>query len=290
MPQGFEYYRPKTRKEAIELLARPNFNAAPLIVHPRPDAPGELGVDAFVDLSLLGLDYIRESEGGSLHVGAATSLQTILNDPLLKTRTKGLINRAAWQVAPERIRNLSSLWGAIQARRGPPEFLLALLVLEAELQLQGAAGTQRTLCFPAFYEMGNNSLQKGELVIEASFARLPEAGCGWALERVARTPRDEAIVAALAIVEVEGGVAGRIRLALAGANPLPGRVETIEKLLPGRPLDIEAISRAARAVAEECTPAGDFRGSADYRRTMAEVVTRRAVHGAWVQAKNSLAG
>jgi CO/xanthine dehydrogenase FAD-binding subunit len=289
MTQAFEYYRPKTRAEAIDLLSRPNFNAIPLLVHPRPDLPGEMGADAFVDLSWLGLDYVRESADGYVHIGAATDLQTIMTNPVLKSHTRNLFNEAIRQVAPERIRNMSSLWGAIQpSHKGSPELLLVMLVLDAKLLLQGSGDKQRTISFPVFQGTKNEALQKGELMMEASFMGLPESGWGWALERVARTPSDAAIVAALAVIETRGESISQIRLALAGATPLPGRVETLERSLQDQPMDTERINLAARLAAGAYKPVADFKGSADYRCAMAEVVINRAILKAWEKAKNSL--
>jgi CO/xanthine dehydrogenase FAD-binding subunit len=285
MSSGFEVMRPGTRAEAVALLARPK--TAPLTVRPRPESLWGTGIETFVDLSLLELDYVREEADGCLHVGAGASLQTLFDDPLVKSHTRGLLNRAAWQVAPESIRNLASLWGAIQARGGPPEFIMALLALEAQVQLLGAGEKRREI---KFLGPGNAFLTAGELMLEASFSPLPEAGCGWALERVARTPRDEAIVAALAVVELADGVARRVCLVLGGAFPLPGRVELAEKLLEGRSLSDKRIERAVRVASGTCAPVGDFRGSPEYRCAMAQVVCRRALQKAWARAAQPVAG
>ncbi len=59
MPREFEYLRPQTRTEALELLARPDTRTIPLIVRPKPNAPRRQGADAFIDLSLLELDAIQ---------------------------------------------------------------------------------------------------------------------------------------------------------------------------------------------------------------------------------------
>jgi aerobic carbon-monoxide dehydrogenase medium subunit len=290
MPQGFEYYRPKTRIEAVDLFSRPDTNNTPLLIHPRPEMLDNPGVDAYVDLGLLDLDYIRMTEDAVLHMGATTSLESILDNQILQTGTKGLINQAAGQVAPQRIRNMSSLWGAIQARSGPPEFILALLALDADIHTLNRGEMQHTVGFPTVYNVGTNSLSKSELVIEASFLSLPESGCGWALERVARTPMDEAIVSAIAIVEVKDSLVQRVRLALAGANPLPARIGSVENMLQGQSLSPDLISSAAKSVAGNCSPISDFRGSAEYRRAMAETVIRRAIHRAWEQAIQSFIG
>ena len=285
MPRTFEYYRPKTRAEAIELLARPGYHAMPLIIHPKPTAPRQMGIDAFIDLSLLGLDYIQEAQDGFVHIGALATLQEMKESPILTKGTRMLLNRAAGLVTGPGIRNLSGLWGAIQARSGPPEVILALLALEAQVLLLGADEKQRSISFPEFYKMGKNSLHKGELVLEACLQPLV-AGCGWALERVARTPRDEAIVAAAAVVEVKDGKASQVTLALAGANPLPKRLPVVEKLLAGRTFTAQNLQLAVDAVQEQADPLGDFRGSPEYRRAMAGLVAHRTLQKAWDRASN----
>ncbi len=282
MTQPFEYYRPRARREALELLARPDLHAAPLIIHPKPTAPRQSGIDAFVDLSLLGLEFIQEAQDGSVHIGALTTLQDMVESPVLNAGPRLVLGKAATLVAGPGIRNLSGLWGAIQTHSGPPEVILALLALEAQVVLLEAGETQRTLAFPEFYEMGKNSLHKGELALEAILP--PAKTGGWALERIARTPRDEAIVAAAAVVEAEDGKAGRVILALAGANPLPLRLPAVEKKLTGKAFDAKNLQSAIETVMAQADPVGDFRGSADYRRAMAGLIVRRALEKAWKRA------
>jgi CO/xanthine dehydrogenase FAD-binding subunit len=283
MTNGFEVRRPRTRAEALELLARPN--AAAWVVAPRPDLLWGTEVATWVDLSLLGLDSIQEQADGRFCLGAATSLQQIATDPLLAKRTHGMLARVACQVAPESIRNLATVWGALQARQGSPEFLLALLVLEAEMHLLAGGEVPRAIRLSDYLVSETNT--QGDLLLDVTCRSFPEAGCVWALERVARTPRDEAIVAALVYLEVIEGIVRGIRLALAGAAPRPVRVEAAEQLLADQVLGAEAIEQAARVAAEHSAPVGDFRGSVEYRRAMVSVVIRRALQNAWKRVENS---
>jgi len=283
MSQSFEYVRPRTRAEAIELLARPGFHAVPLVFPPKPTAPRQMNAGTFVDLGLLGLDYIRTGQDGSVHIGALATLQDMVESPALNSDCRSLLGQAAGLAASPGIRNLSGLWGALQAQSGPPEVLLALLVLEAQVVVLGMGETQRTLAFPEFCEKGMNSLHQGELVLEACLPP-PGSGCGWALERVSRTPRDEAIVAAAAVLEIEGGKIRRVALALAGADPLPRRIPSVEAGLIGQPFEAAALQAAVETVQAQADPPGDFRGSPEYRRAMAGLVTRRALEKAWEQA------
>ena len=100
-----------------------------------------MSIDALVDLSLLGLDYITEGQDGSVHIGAMATLQELVAKPALKKDVRELLSIAAGLAAGPAIRNLSGLWGAIQAHSGPPEIILALLTLEAQIILLDAQET-----------------------------------------------------------------------------------------------------------------------------------------------------
>jgi aerobic carbon-monoxide dehydrogenase medium subunit len=280
----FDYSRPKDLSAAIQILSRRYLNAAPWLVPPKPASLTLLDADVLVDLSLLDLSYIREGEDGLIHVGSLTNLQDIVESRLLQTDTKGLLNTATGFVASPGIRNLSTLWGAMQAPSGPPEVLLSLLVQDPWIVIQGGKSERRTLRFTEIYEGGNSASDQAEIVIEAQFSPLPQAGCGWALERVARTPHDEAILAAAALVEVSGRMTNRVNLAVAGSSPRPIRLRAIEGMLSCVPLRVDNLQRAAEAAMELSDPSGDHRGSPDYRRAMVEVLVRRAVQNAWERA------
>jgi carbon-monoxide dehydrogenase medium subunit len=67
--------------------------------------------------------------------------------------------------------------------------------------------------------------------------------------------------------------------------PTPLRAREAEDLLTGRTPSPERLATAARAAADAARPIGDVRGSADYRRQMVAVLTRRALTQAWEQAQ-----
>lgn len=94
---------------------------------------------------------------------------------------------------------------------------------------------------------------------------------------VGRTPADEPIVAAFAAVELTERRVCQARVALTGVWPKPVGLAHAAANLIGGPLDAEGIAAVARAVAYEVAPDGDFRGSVEYRRAMAQVLTRRAL-------------
>jgi CO/xanthine dehydrogenase FAD-binding subunit len=250
-----EYDRPEDLTTAQQLLARADVHAAPLVTGPRPPADPFKGVEAVVDLSHLNLAYIKE-EGGAILVGAMTPLQDLVDSPLIRSLAGGVLSEAAHLTAHLGLRNLATLQGALTPD-SPPEVHMALLALD---------GTP---------------VMSGNMLAEVKLNRQP--GAHGALERLARTPRDVAIVAACAVIDVADGVCGKARVAV--ASPKPQRLEAVEKMLANQALTPDRLQAAGEAAMAEAKAESDFRASAEYRREMAGVLVRRAVAEAWKKAK-----
>ena len=285
MPKPFEYFRPNTHREAQNLLAREDFTALPLIIQPKPIDPRRQGADAFVDMSLLNFDKVHTDSDGILHLGSQVTLQQLINDPQLQKYPHRLLGQAASLVATPGIRNLSTLWGAVVAQSGPAEIILALLAQDAQVVILGQGESHRALPFQEFHAGLPDTLPRGELLSEIILP--PQGTCAGSLDRIARTPRDEAIVAAVALLREEAGVVSRVCLALAGTHPIPQRLPGVEKLLLGKALTPELMERAACMSIDSAKPVSDFRGGVDYRRAMAGLVVRRALSHAWDKAINT---
>jgi carbon-monoxide dehydrogenase medium subunit len=75
----------------------------------------------------------------------------------------------------------------------------------------------------------------------------------------------------------DGGIVTDARLALNAVGPHPMRSRQAEQVLVGKPFTPEVVQEAARAAAEECEPFTDAVASADYRRRMVDVFTRRTL-------------
>ncbi len=95
---------------------------------------------------------------------------------------------------------------------------------------------------------------------------------------VARTPSDKPIVSVIASARIENQVAREVRIALGGVGETALRANAAEKILENQALNDALIENAVGAMHESpLHPRGDFRGSAEYRKEMAIVLTRRAV-------------
>jgi CO/xanthine dehydrogenase FAD-binding subunit len=199
-------------------------------------------------------------------IEAGASLQAVLDrpdsPPLLRQTLTGALD---WQT-----RNRITVLRALRAPQLAPEWAAALLALEAIVIVDGDAGpTQMPLA----------TLVEGQLREDITVLHVPPGGGGrrWGTARVARTPADQPIVAAVAVVQMSNNLVEWVRVALTGVWPEPVRLANAPTGLMGGPLKVVYIEAVAEAVETEVAPEGDFLGSEDYRRAMAGVLTRRAL-------------
>jgi CO/xanthine dehydrogenase FAD-binding subunit len=239
-----EYHRPQTAAEAVGLLQNYGDRAAllaggsQLVVDLETRARPE--VEAVIDLAGLGLDAIEEG-AGRLRLGATATLAAVMEHPAAQQLAGGLLVRAARGEGPVNLRNAATVGGVVAAAEHDSEFYAALLALGASVVTSD--GAQETVT--PLEDLGEVTG-----LITAVLLPLAEARGGHA--RVARTPSDRPIVAALVV-----RTASVERVALCGVAARP--------VLLGAPLD----------------PPDDFKGSADYRRALAEVVVARARENAF---------
>jgi CO/xanthine dehydrogenase FAD-binding subunit len=197
-------------------------------------------------------------------VDADAPLQSALDRP----DTPPLLRQALTGVLSWQTRNETPVRRTLTSPRVAPQWAAALLALGATVTVEGDG---RSTEVPV--ELVLQRQAKG--VVSALHVEL--GSVRWGEARVARTPADEPIVSAIAVVGLDDDVVRQARVALTGAWPEPARLAKAPDRLVGGPLDAEHIQAVADGVAEEVAPRGDFLGSEAYRRAMAGVTTRRAL-------------
>jgi carbon-monoxide dehydrogenase medium subunit len=285
-----EFHRPADEAAALELLNRRTSATAPAWIGPRvPDKLyGEL--EAVVDLSRLDLAYIRK-DGDLIRIGALTPLQALADSPLLRDFAGGIVAEAASLSCGSALRQAATIGGALSlhladpgdGQAGPPELRLALLALDAGLVFAG--GDENRMLGSI-----SDGLTRpgGGFVSEVVLVTMDKAEVG-ALMRLARSPRDQAIVAAAAVVNLRGGALNPVRLAVSGAGDRPMRLVGIEQALAGQALTPERLGEVEVRVAALVNPSADYLGGSQYRREMAGLLARRALEAAAARSEWVLA-
>ncbi|MFZ5587139.1 MAG: FAD binding domain-containing protein [Thermodesulfobacteriota bacterium] len=288
---AFDYQRPAGLAEALGLLAQAGGEARPLaggtdlLVNLKL---GKQGCRLVVDLD--GLDELRETGGG----GSKMRLGALVTAAWLARRAgamglMGLAEAGAALGSPQ-VRNRATIGGNLCTARPAGDLCTMLLALGASAELAGPLGGRQVALADFFQGPGRTVMGAGELL---TAALLPPAGPGQgsAFEKLGlRQAMEIALVSAAAWLELtpdgKGVVAGRV--ALGAVAPTPLLSAGAAQALAGQPADEATIARAAAAAAADAKPIDDHRGSADYRRQMAQVLSRRALGRALAAAKAGL--
>lgn len=280
----FEYARPASLDEALELLAGAGGEAkvlaggqslVPLLNYrlARPRLVVDIG-----RLSLAGVAVA----GGRVRIGALTRYQALEDSPEV-ARHAALVAEAARLVGNVRVRSLGTVGGSLAHADPAAEMPMVMLALDAAVTARSARGTRRLAARELFTGYLTTALEDGEILTEIE---LPDTrGKGAAVEETARRAGDFALVAVAAVVGVDGrGRVDDARLAYAGVGPAPRRAARAEDALRGHEPVAERLAAAARAARAEIVPAGDPFASAAYRSLLVEVLTRRALARATARA------
>lgn len=285
-----EYHWAEHIDDALMLLSRPDIKTVPLAGGTYLLGHKDDSIQAVVDLRDLELAYISEDARG-IHIGAMTTLQSMVDSPVLKGFATGLLSRAALASSFSRlIRNSATLGGTLAA--GVPsqaDLLTALTVMDAEVLLRSGSKTQVNLSGGTIDRPGlplSGVTYKGKQERRVPFSSLeaerrpneliievivPQLDAGTSFKRVGRTPTDIALLNAAALVQVSGGVYQRVRLALGGVNMEPVRLQAVERQLEGQAVPAAAewaqfITTVLRSDIADFRPPSDFRASSSYRR------------------------
>jgi len=152
-----------------------------------------------------------------------------------------------------------------------------LMALEAEAVVAGPRGRRRVPMADFFTGVRRTVLAPDELLVELIVpAPGPRSG-GQYLRHTPRRELDIAVVGVASQVTLSDGVCRKARIALAAVAPTPIRATAAERALEGQPLTAQQIARAAQLAVEAARPISDQRGSADFRRHLVGVLTRRTL-------------
>lgn len=279
MLHDFTFHRPTTLQEACALLDEHGYDAQPfaggtaLVVLMKQSLalPDHLiSLDRIEGMSDIRLD------GDALHIGALVRHRDVETSPLVR-EVAPLLAETYARVATVRIRNMATVGGGLAHADPAQDPPAALIALGASVRAVSSGGARTIPVEDLFFDYYESALEPGEIIESVTVPR-PAAGARSVyLKFLPRTEDDYATVAVAAVSEVEDGTCASVRVALIAAAPTPVRATEAESALTGQPVSAESIRLAAETVRDQVDPLDDFRGSADYKREMAVVFTRRAL-------------
>ena len=280
IPSAFDYHAPGTLEEAVALLERHGDEAKvlsggqsllPLLKLRLGDA-GHL-----VDIGRIpGLADIAEADG-YLRIGGATREADLERSDLIREKYPILLDTAA-VIADPLVRNRATVGGNLAHGDPANDHPATMLALEAEVVVRGREG-ERTIPITRFFTgLFATALAPAEILTEIRIP-IPPPRSGGAYVKLERKVGDFATAAtAVQVTLGPQGEIARIGIGLTNAGPTPIKATGAEEYLLGRQPDTEVIAEAARLAADATSPSADRRGSVEYKRDMARVLTGRAIN------------
>jgi carbon-monoxide dehydrogenase medium subunit len=175
--------------------------------------------------------------------------------------------------------------GGNLANGDPGNDLPAIMIaLGATLVARGPKG-ERTIPANQFYKgIYATALAPDEILTEVRVP-IPPPRSGGAYLKLKRKVGDYAAAAAAVQVtlDAKGGIE-RAGIALTNAGATPIDAADAAKYLAGKALDDKVIAEASRLAAARSEPTADRRGSVEYKKEMARVLTGRALRKAVARA------
>jgi len=236
-----------------------------LLRSPRPDLEG------LVDITRIGLSYVRESRGG-LAIGATTTLTDVLVSREAGGYAGGILVDVLREVAVPPLRNMATLGGAVVSAHPWADVPTALLALGAEAHWRGEKEGKAPL--EELYQGAFRGLFRGALLREVV---LPRWDGAFAYAKVGRSRYDIALLNACCGLGISDGVISWARVAV-GARPARGeRLPWAEEALVGQRPGEALWDEVGRLVEEKIEVGDDRRASGAWRRRTAGVLVRRAL-------------
>lgn len=283
----FEYHEPPGLEEACRLMAdlgeaaRPLAGGTDLLVNMKKRilSPGHL-----VSLGRIDALHSMGPASGNYRIGACMTAAELAESGDLRGRYPALCEGASRLGSPL-IRNLATIAGNLASARPAADLPPPLMAYGAEVHLRGPSG-DRTLPLEDFFQGPGVTAAAADEILESIHLETPPERSGAAyLKLGVRQTLEISIVNVAAYLSLEGNTIQSARVVLGAVAPVPIRAPFAEKVLSGESPSPELFAKAAEEAAEDAKPIDDFRASAEYRKDMVSVLTRRALESALKRAR-----
>jgi len=277
-PSSFDYHRPESVEEALELLSTHGEDAKLLagghsllpLMKLRFSEPAHL-----IDIRRVeGLSGIRE-EDGAVVIGATTTHREVESSALLREKVP-VLAEAASLIGDPLVRNMGTIGGSLAHADPAADLPAVVLAVDAELRAQGPDGSRTIPAEDCFLGIFASALSADEILTEVRVP-VPGAGTGQAYEKFPHPASRYALAGVAASLSVGGGVVTGARVAITGVGGVASRASAVEEALEGAPAEAATLEEAAARADEGLDPQADLQGSAEYKRNLARVVARRAL-------------
>lgn len=277
IPAAFSYAAPTSIEDAIALLQEHGDDAKLLAGGHSllPLMKLRLALPSFViDLSRVpALSYVRE-DGNHVAIGAMTTYDALQSSPVVKSRVP-ILSTAAAMVGDVQVRNRGTIGGSL-AHADPASDLPAVITaLRGTVVVQGPAGSRSIEAEEFFEDVWTSALEPDEVITEI---RVPApAGTAQTYQKFRQRSADWAIVGTAVAVACADGKISDASIVLTNVGSTPIRARAAEEALRNQVPSVDVIDAAAARAEEGLNPSDELRASAEYKRHLTRILTRRSL-------------
>ncbi len=286
-PPSFKYLAVRSVEEAVGALAAHGYEAKVLaggqslipMMKLRLASPSVL-VDVSRLETLCGID----DTGDDLRVGAMVT-ETELERSYAAGRWATALVDTSRVIADPLVRNLATVGGNVAHGDPANDHPATMVAVNASFILTGPSGARTIPADRFFTDVFTTALEPDEVLTEIRVPKQPPRTAS-AYVKYERQVGDYAVAGAAACLSLSDGAIHDPRIALTNLGPTPVRALEAESTLRGQAPTPDLLAIAGNAAAAETEPWSDQRGTAEYRRRIAAMVTRQAIGLAWRRAGN----
>jgi carbon-monoxide dehydrogenase medium subunit len=285
----FDYAAPQSLNEAVALMAahpgaRPLAGGTDLLVQmrsSRKETDFVVDVKRVPELNEIAYDPVR-----GLTLGAAVPCYRIYRSAPVARAYRSLADVAAL-IGGTQIQGRASIGGNLCNAAPSADSVPLLIALGGRCRIAGPAGTREVAVEDFCTAPGRTVLGSGELLVSIHFPPpAPDSGARY-LRFIPRNEMDIAVAGAGVQVVMDDGHFRSVRIALAAVAPTPLFVREAGDVLAGKAANAASLAEAAEIASRAARPITDMRGTADYRRHLCAVLTRRALEAAMEIAREA---
>jgi xanthine dehydrogenase FAD-binding subunit len=220
-----------------------------------------------------------------LYIGAAVPLKQVSNSPLVKFHAEALAEAAVLVGGPQ-VRNSATLGGNVAHALPAADGTIALLALNAEVEIANSNGQHRMALIEVFTGPGRSKLDPQGDILVGFYLPINKEGQASAFVRTMRPQGVALPILNMAIwLERKGNQISDIRIALGPAGPIPQRGILAEQILLGQAPEDSLKKKALEALlAGTHFRTSPHRSTADYRKHLCSVLFEQAFEKAWSRA------
>jgi CO/xanthine dehydrogenase FAD-binding subunit len=288
-PAPFEYYRPQTLEEALELLNQLGTDASLLsggqslipLLNMRLSRPA-----AVIDLNFVNeLDYIK-TDPTNLSFGAMTRQRKAELSPHTKGNCR-LLAEALTYIGHVPVRHRGTIGGNVAHADPAGEIPAVLVALGGEVVLASVQGERTVPAAEFFVSVLTTIREENEIVKEVRFPIY--GGGGWSFQEISRQKGNYAMAGAGVWLELDAENKVKVvKIGMCSVAPTPLKPTVAEIFLLGQVPTRELFKEAGKIAASATDPLSDLHADAGYRQALAALIVERALITAYERTAGSL--